>query len=326
MTIRTKTILSTGLALSSMVAVLCLLSRFLLLSGFNELEQNDALANVNRVRSIFISELAVLERDYADWSSWDDVYAFIKDKNPRFISSNLADETFATQKISVMAFVDLQGRIVCGKSFDVEHGRPVAMPPDLLEQIAHDKPLLSIPLSGRRFKGFVSLRQGPMMLVSQPILTSKGTGPTRGVLLVGRFISHNEILELARVAHRPLHGYVPGDLQMPEQCLGALLCMTRRNPTTTRIVDSDSMDGFTVFYDLYGKPCLLVTTGMGRPVYKLGSRIITYLLLALIGAGVVFCALDCFLMDRLVISRLAVLNRTVAGVMDDLAKRPAVRH
>jgi len=38
-----------------------------------------------------------------------------------------------------------------------------------------------------------------MVLASNPILTSKGEGPIRGTLIMGRFIQQSDIVRLAKI-------------------------------------------------------------------------------------------------------------------------------
>lgn len=121
-----------------------------------------------------------------DWASWDDIYGFMAATNRPFLESNLADSTFVSLNLNLIAFFDTQGRPLFSKGFDLEK-REEGLPPPLLWQhiLASDR-LIRKTDSSPKATGLISAG-GEIWLVSAlPILTSKKTGPSRGSLLFAR--------------------------------------------------------------------------------------------------------------------------------------------
>jgi len=51
------------------------------LSNFLELEQQDTLKSVERVKNAITTEQNYLDCTIRDWAFWDDTYQFVEDKN-----------------------------------------------------------------------------------------------------------------------------------------------------------------------------------------------------------------------------------------------------
>ncbi len=104
--IRTKILVITGCAFLLLMATLTLVSRVVVLEGFNDLETEYVNINVQRTISELNSTLAKVASISGDWAPWDASYTFIQDLNEDYIKGNLSAETFVNLGINFMLFVN----------------------------------------------------------------------------------------------------------------------------------------------------------------------------------------------------------------------------
>ncbi|GAG50622.1 unnamed protein product, partial [marine sediment metagenome] len=173
MSLRTKALVIIGVALLCMAGLTYVTSRFTFMRGLEEIEERQTSRNVERAVSTLSHFISDLEAGTAGWATRDDTYAFIEDGNDEYIQSNLIDETFITLRLNLMLFVHSSGRIVFGKAFDLENEEETPIPQDLLGHLSANSLLLSQADTHNFTSGIISLKRGPVLIASQPILTSE---------------------------------------------------------------------------------------------------------------------------------------------------------
>jgi sensor domain CHASE-containing protein len=82
------------------------------LSNFLDLEQTYTLQNTERVQEAILTEQTYLDSKIQDWSSWDDTYNFIEDRDQQYIISNIQNMTFIGLKINTIILVNETGSVV----------------------------------------------------------------------------------------------------------------------------------------------------------------------------------------------------------------------
>lgn len=85
---------------------------FIIRPGFLDLERQQANRNAKRCTEAMDREIHYLDKLCNDWASWDDMYAFVRDRNKAFITANLNEATFEVNNLDVFVTTDLDGRIV----------------------------------------------------------------------------------------------------------------------------------------------------------------------------------------------------------------------
>jgi sensor domain CHASE-containing protein len=138
-----------------------------------------------------------------DWASWDDTYIFIQNNNSEYISSNLVDETFSHSNINIMIYIDSSGKIIAEKAFDLETKKEIPISNTLNEYMLSNKSLLNHS-NVNNTSGIIMLPEGPMLIVSRPILTSNEKGPAKGTLIMGRYLNQVEIQHLSQMTKLPI--------------------------------------------------------------------------------------------------------------------------
>lgn len=310
MTIRTKALIIIGVSLLCMAGLIYATSRVTFMRGLEEIEELHTSRNVEQVVSTLSCIISDLEADTADWAAWDDTYAFIEDGNEKYIESNLTDGTFATLKLNLMLFVHSSGDIVFGKAFDLENEEEVPVPPDLLEQLPGNSRLLSQPGTYSFTSGVILLEQGPVLIASQPILTSEDEGPARGTLIFARYLDTATIDYLSQVtlfpiAMRPLDGTLSADFKE------ALPSLSEGKSVFVKPLSTQYIGGYTLLKDVYGKPALILRVDVPRDTYQLGQLATSYYVLFILGLGILVGGITMLMLQKQILSRFATLIRGI---------------
>src|SRR5687768_8919423 len=216
MTLQKKTLIIISLTFVGRFLLLYFASQLIVLSSFSEQENQDTRQNVQRVRRALDDNLDALEGTTRDWSVWDDTYAYIQDQNAAYFNSNLAGNVpMTTNRLNLMLVVDMEGNTVFEKAFDYRNGKRVPTLSSLRKHIYPGSPLLQHTSPESSIKGILPLAEAPMLIASEPILASDGTGLIRGTLIFGRWLDTDEIERLARTTLLGLTLHTVDSPQLP---------------------------------------------------------------------------------------------------------------
>lgn len=308
MSLRTKTLLLMLLSLIIMIGALYLTARSTLMKGLEEIEEHDAKMNVERALAALSQEVSNLERVTVDWSSWDDTYRFIDDGNSQYIEGNLVDEAFVTLRLNLMLFVHSSGKVVFSKAFDLDSEKEIPVPSNFLGDFSSS----TLPGPGGIASGVMLTRDGPMIIVAQPILTSKAEGPARGTLFFGRYLNDGLIANLSQVtlSDITLHRMDEPRPDFPASLLPPL-SPAEDTAALVQVLDGQHMAAYSKVNDIYGRPILVLQITMPRDEYFLGQEAVTSFALVILGIALLIGGLLLWLVHNQILARVAIL---IAGI------------
>lgn len=336
MNLRQKTLLLIGLTLAGLIGVLYASLSTIFGASFAELEERNVRQNMRRVQEAFLDEVETLNTTAADYAKWDDTYAFINQLNQDFIQANFLDENFVRLRLNMVLLFNNQGKQVVGKGFNLEQKKETPISDSFQKYLTPNSLLLKHSNPGSNITGIVLLPEGLLMIASHPILNSQGTGSIRGSLIMGSYLNDKRIEELAKRTQLSLRVYRVNDTQLPpdfQAARSALLDSSRKTqasqlnnqqiPIIIRPLSDDAIAGYTLLRDINDKPALLVRADMPREIYQQGQVSLRYLILSLLGVGIIFSIVALFLLEKMVLSRLANLSANVEkiGTSTDLSLR-----
>src|SRR4051812_32616651 len=178
MTLYSKTLAIISLTFIGLIAVLFVASQSIVLGSFSDLEDQDTRQNVQRVESALTDNLSTLAGTTRDWSIWDDTYAYIEDHNDAYYTSNLQpNAAAASNRLNLMLFVDSAAKVAFAKSYDYRKHREIRGPADLQAHIAPGSFLLRHTGPDSSITGILPLKEGPMLIASEPVVRSDESGP-----------------------------------------------------------------------------------------------------------------------------------------------------
>ncbi len=314
MKLRQKTLLIISLTLTGLMAVIYTASSAILLGSIRNAEKQETMQSVRGVRSLLVQTQEDFRDRFSDWSAWDDTYTFIQDANKSYIQSNLVPEQLAALRVNLILYVNTSGRIVYGTGFDQKNRVDKPVPKALRDRLEKGDLLLQHPDLTSKHTGILVLPEGPMWITSQPILTSKTGGPSRGSLIVGRHLDASEIQRLARIARLPLTIYRVNDAKMPADFKIMSRKLSNKTPIVTRPLSEEAIGGYTLLNDIYDKPALILRVDIPRVTYQAGKESQLYLIISVLVGGVIFGGVTLLLMEQEVLSRLARLSADVRRI------------
>ncbi len=315
MTLRKKTLFLIGLTLIGLMVALYVTSATILMSSFAELEKQNTSRNVERVRRALYNDLDNLNFKAADWAVWDDTYHFIDDANEAYVKSNLVASAFSELRLNLMLFIHSSGRIVFGRGFDLKSKKITPIPESLKEHLSASSTLLQHPDIKSTLTGIILLPEyPPLLIVSRPILTSKGKGHIRGSVIFGRYLDAAEIKRLAQLTQLSLTVHWFKEAQMLPDFHAAHSSLSEKSPIHVRPLSANSIAGYTVLSDIYKKPALLLRVTLPRVIYQQGQATMRYLVFSLLTVGLVFGVATLLLLEKGVLSRLTRLSASVGSI------------
>jgi|GEM_PF-785753 len=308
MTVRKKTLTIISLILVGLVVILYATSRTIVLGNFAELEAQTMRKDVSRVHDALRSDLSHLRATTTDWSEWDDTYAFMEDRNSAYLKSNLPDSVFPQLRLNVILFVRPSGEVLFGKAFDLRDRKVVPVPRSLHAHLSPHSPLVD---TAKGITGVVLLPEGNLFIAAGRILTSEGEGPSRGTLIMGRYLDSTEVARLAEITHLSLAVRRCDDARLPSNFRTVLSSWEDDGATPVRALSEDVIAGYALQRDIYGNPALLLKVEAPRAIYRYGQESALYFLFSLLAVSIVFGIAALVLLDKVVLSRLVRLSSSV---------------
>jgi len=312
MNLRRKTVLTMTVTPIIMILVMYIGAQFILLDNYAALEKQRAEVNVKRGLSALSNVLSELESTVSDWAAWDDTYTFIQDANEDYIESNLVDNTFVNLELNILLFINSEGNIVYGKAFNLNamHETPVSQ--ELLNLLSANDSLWRHSDKESSLTGIVPLQESPLLIASQPILTSQNEGPIQGALIMGHYLDSEETEALTETVYLPLI-VTPFDESEAHIDFQALYSSSFFGdvPIFTRPLDADFMAGYALVKDVYGNTSFILRVDTPQDFYKQGVASVTFFVLALSSSSIILGLVTVLLMERGVLSR---IERLVIGV------------
>jgi diguanylate cyclase (GGDEF)-like protein len=313
MTLRKKTVLIVGATLFIMIILLSVMSRIIILRSFLKLEEKYVFQNIHRTQAFITKNLTNLNSTAQDWATWDDTYAFIRDKNREFINVNLVDSTFGTLRLNLIMFVDASGNIVSSKAYDLKSNKVAQVPKGFLSYLSGNEfPLQRNHMSN--ISGIVLLPEGPLFIAGRPILKSDGKGPVRGTLIFGRYFDTDYLKKLADESELALELYRFNNQALPDDFKNARDSLSAESPVFAKLLSKNKIAGYTILNDVYGKPALILRITMHRDIYNQGMNNFYYFVLSLTVVGLVLGIVTFFLLEEQVLSRLTRLSRDLKSI------------
>lgn len=320
MSVRAKTLVITGLALSLLLVVLYLAAHLVVLRGFADLEQRITRWNVERVAGLIEDDLLGLDVLESDWAKWDDTYEFVENRDPHYVQANLVANTLADLKLDFIVFTNSRGEVVAERGIDPANGSARSIPAGLREYLVPGSELIHHPNVDSKQGGILQLPEGLVLIVSRPILTSEGKGPIRGAILMGRFLSRDEVTRLEkRVGLQIAVSPVTASLTAADR--EARRALAAGEDIHARPVDARRIVGYKLLPDIGGRQAILLRVEAPRTAHLEGQSAILSFVLLLVGAGLAAGTAGGWVLNKTVLSRLARLSRNVRA----MAERGQVR-
>lgn len=312
MSLRNRALFTVAGSLMLLVIVLIVVAQVILLDGFEQLEHESAVKNVDRVINTFNDEITTLLGSNADWAHWTDTYEFIQDANESYVEDNLSNETLSNLNVNMMIFIKNDGTIVFSKAFDLSAFEEIPLPEGLESYLMPDSPLINHADESSTVGGVVLLDGIPTILTSRPILTNEIQGPIHGSLIFGRFINEERLQELSDslkldISIIALAASLSADEANARDELG-------QSSSFVQAMDNQTLVGYGQLNDINDNPALLVKVMLNRDILAQGQATFSFFAISLVALAIGGGLLTAFLLDRSILSRVTKLQHEVSQI------------
>lgn len=312
MSIRTTTAAIVTVTMLVLMLVLMVAARAVVDSGFSQLERRDTDKSV-RLSLNWVASLAPpLAATAVSYGNWTDTYRFIVDRNAAYVAANLQNAEVASIHVDFMVFLDARGNLVYAASVDRQTGRARPLPPGLMAFLSGHPAALRFTAASATAAGIIGLPGGPVVVGAAPIVTSQGTGPIRGTVLIGYALRAADVEALAQATGLAVTWYSLAAPGLPADVLAARDSLRRGTSTLVEPVDQKTVSGYGQLADLRGRPAVILRVTLARTIVAKGHTVLTDLVIGLLLFILVSIGVLVLVLDRSVFARLAHLNEQVS--------------
>ncbi|MBF0307562.1 MAG: hypothetical protein HQL41_18185, partial [Alphaproteobacteria bacterium] len=255
------------------------------LPAFERAEWEEARADGRRLFQALAVESAALGTHARDYAVWDDVYAYLDDRDPNFIETGITpDSTLPNLSLDLMQIRDIA-------NVEVWSAGEVGLEPDEVG------PFLGQPGDGPRI-AVVSTAQGPLLLAAHPVVTSAGAGPSRGWMIMGRLLDEDWLAAFGRRV----------DLRVALIELGEPF---GPDPFKVEVLDEDNLAVHAALRDADGGAALLVRATLPRNIRAQGRHAALLAGWMALASLLLVAPLMMFLLERRVTGPISRLTRFI---------------
>ncbi len=265
-----------GLTLLALNLLVFVSARYVFCRNYNELDEIAARKTLARSVSLLQERIAGIGRINADWAQWDDTFRFMADGNRGYLDSNLVDDTFRSLRLNQIVYLDTAGSPVYGKGYDLKADKAAPVLKSLLAHLRGDPSFWLFDNPHWNREGILGLPEGPLLFSAATILTSKAQGPARGVLLMARLLTGDELRILSKKTGLPFSLRASRLSQL--SAAGALPAAETSLFAETRLQHLNDRDllGEVLLADVYGRQVLTLGTRLPRALHLQGNDTIDY--------------------------------------------------
>jgi PAS domain S-box-containing protein len=311
MNLRVKLLLGIGLALIVIFTLVAVFSYVSMEESYRMLERQEVSRAAESTVSTFNNDIRnsyAVTRDYAARTGTHD---FAEGINPGWIGQNTADDFFERFDVDYILVFNRSDQLVYAKGYNFSSGQPEEVPAALTDDIRTMNAGTDIFTSTAGSSGILDSPAGPLIISSHPILYDNLEGPSAGSLHFIRRVDQRYLADLAERA-----GYsvtlVPAREILGDPALaGAVSRTTAKSPVAVVPVDGDTVTGYIHVDGLQDPGVFYIGITEPRTLYHAGQETIFLFLASLLGAGIFIILVVLFLIDRIVLSRLNSIIRTV---------------
>jgi sensor domain CHASE-containing protein len=308
MNIRWKVIALVASLFAVLIAIEIVIQERVFMPSFEQLETSQAETSMRRIRYALDRTMEGLQLNDQEWSNWAELYQYMEDRNPGFISTYSTTEAMAPLESNLLLLVDMQGRVVFSIARDWSSGEPLAIELAARAALPDDFPWRAALAAGKPVRGLLRTSQGILMLAGAPIYNGSANGAPRGMTIMGRLLTPEQLKVIGTEAQ--------ADVAMEPEPGSA-----RRGSNLIETADLTQVYG--TFQDVYGKPVLRLRVDVPRTITTRGRTVVRYSVWYLIGAAVTVLVLVLVILNKVVLAPIARVTRhaVAVGEANDLSAR-----
>lgn len=286
-----------------LIAMILLVSQFILVNNYQLLEEQDAKAQVQRVLDTIQNDIDTFNLSDINWM----VPHAPRSAPPANARGNI--DVRLVEKISfdtgstITLLVDSQNNIVFPDAVESVENRLVSsIPTTFLNTTQPDNPFIGSRNLQRTVKGIISLPDGPLMMMSMPLPANNGR------IIWGRYFDEAEIKHLSEMTQLDIRMVMFDQTDTTDDFKRAKLSLSGDDSLYIEAKNDHTLSGYTVVSDVFGDPSVILRIQMPRTIYQVGVNGLTNFSLVLILCVLGIGTAAYLLLEQGILSPLAALH------------------
>jgi PAS domain S-box-containing protein len=284
-----------------------------ILQKFAAIEDTNAKENLNRAVAAIKNNIYDMQTVVGGWSNWDDAYTYAVTPTQTFYDANLINATYVKNEINMLLFINNDGKIISGRNLDIITGQQSPLPPDLFPYMQKGSKLTDFTKSNDPISGLIMVNKQPLLIATAPILTGHATGPSHGTIIFARYLNTSVINKIDNTIHENIIVY-PYQEQLPPDFAQAKAHLSTVHTIYINPLSAKQIAGYSIYYDILGKPALIVKMTLPRPIYEEGQKSIYSFNILFGSIAFLFIISMIILLNKAVISRILALYTAVLKI------------
>jgi len=295
------------------------------LTAFEDFENNLASENLSRVRwaiSIQLDVLTLLNREY---SGWDDTYQFAQNTEsvPQYLEDNMDMEYWLQVDVEALLIFGQDRQLVWGRLVRAGGEGELSIKENLLPTLTEDHPLLAPMSITKGVRGIVDTPAGIMLFSSLPIIRTDDSGPAMGSILVGRFLSRERLVEIARASGVEVKLFSLSAATLPGRVKAAARELVNSKSKVLSGIEGEVAYTHSLLWDVSGVPVAVIETHTPRYISAIGAETVSTALTVLLLAILLFIFISWLLLRSMIVQPISALKAHMKSLREsgDLSMR-----
>jgi diguanylate cyclase (GGDEF)-like protein len=310
MTLHRKAVLVMLAATVTVAVASIMVSKFVLMPSLLAYEQHAMQERIETVNATMEHAIQDLNDTAADYAIWDLTYDYMLHGGRKYEQAAFNETSFQNYDIQLVMLISTDGRVVLEKQF---------MPLDRIPLDAEDVPAIRETVhqmqtrisEGAAVRGLIATGSAPFYVVMRPILPSRASGPSAGMMVMVRRIDSNEIDDMEQIAHVTL-ATCPYQSTMKLLSSSRMPLLALRRGAQAWMGRSESqISGYLLVRDVQGKPATFLRLTSDRTVYDRTRRLIWLATALVSGVAILLGLAQLWFLHSLVLSRLDKASKMV---------------
>ena len=312
MPLRTKILLILASVAALYAAVDHAIQRFMVSRSFEALEEEEARKDLRRAVDGIGAEVAQLAELCRSWAVWDDTFEFARasgEAADHYVESNLGPRALESNRLELLYVCDKgKARVLWGRIEDPETGEPTTLRDFPGEALSTSHPLIKRAHEEGACSGLLWTESGALLVSAHPILDSRGEGPSRGTVLLGRFLGPGLVESLSQRTSVDFDLLSLEGPTLPAAEAAIRDQLTAAGEPVTRAVDDGLLYAYTTLSDLRAIPRLILRASLDRSITQRGWRSVQYSLLSTAATALLILFVLLRLLQRVILNPLRKLT------------------
>jgi len=312
--LRAKVVLILSAAVLAYGALDALVQRFVVYDSFVELEQREAVRDMQRVRDAIENEVRHLEQRASDWALSSEAGSFVTGQDPDPAHATLDEHTLERDKLDLLVLCQPLGKVRWSRALagcEDPGAQAIEFRDFPNESLALSHPLL-LKLDPTRpatpASGLIETEHGHLLVCARWMLDARGGGEPRGLVVIGRLLTRTWQQALARQTGVEFTLASVLEALDHESDRAAFDAATASDAPVVRARDGERLRTLARMTDISEAPALLIETTTRRSISASGATALRYALVSTVAAGLLMMLTLLFLLSRTVLRPLAQLT------------------